>query len=71
MKEKYPVSGFTRDKETIYASRIRISVPAEYDKFKARFKATIPKKRHKALFELLTITGMRYAEIQRLYGHPE
>ncbi len=29
------------------------------------------KKRHKTLFELSTITGMRYAEIQRLYDHPE
>ena len=67
MKEKYPVSGFTRDKEAIYVNGIRIFVPAEYD----NFKATIPKKRHKALFELSTITGMRYAEIQRLYNHPE
>ena len=67
MKEKYPVSGFTRDKEAIYVNRIRIFVPAEYD----RFKAVIPKKRHKALFELSTITGMRYAEIQRLYNHPD
>ena len=67
MKEKYPVSGFIRDKETIYVNGIRIFVPAEYD----RFKAAIPKKRHKALFELSTITGMRYSEIQRLYNHPE
>lgn len=67
MKEKYPVSGFTRDKEAIYVNGIRIFVPVEYD----RFKAGIPKKRHKTLFELSTITGMRYAEIQRLYDHPE
>ncbi|MGA9188437.1 MAG: hypothetical protein WB014_07735 [Methanosarcina sp.] len=53
MKEKYPVSGFTRDKEAIYVNGIRVFVPAEYD----RFKAAIPKKRHKALFELSTITG--------------
>lgn len=66
MQEKYPVSGFTRDKEAIYVNGIRIFVPAEYD----RFKATIQKKRHKALFELSTITGMRYAEI-RLHGHPK
>ena len=31
MKEKYPVSGFTRDKEAIYVNGIRIFVPAEYD----------------------------------------
>jgi hypothetical protein len=43
MKEKYPVSGFTRDKEAIYVNGIRIFVPAEYD----NFKAAIPKKRHK------------------------
>ncbi|AKB82217.1 hypothetical protein MSBR3_1639 [Methanosarcina barkeri 3] len=67
MKEKYPVSGFIRDKEAIYVNGIRIFVPVEYD----RFKAGIPKKRHKTLFELSTITGMRYAEIQRLYDHPE
>jgi hypothetical protein len=30
MKEKYPVSGFTRDKEAIYVNGIRIFVPAEY-----------------------------------------
>lgn len=29
------------------------------------------RKRDIALFELSTITGMRYAEIQRLYNHPE
>lgn len=67
MKEKYPVSGFTRDKEAIYVNGIRIFVPVEYD----RFKTGIPKKRHKTLFELSTITGMRYAEIQRLHDHPE
>jgi len=31
MKEKYPVSGFTRDKEAIYVNGIRIFVRAEYD----------------------------------------
>ncbi len=30
MKEKYPVSGFTRDKESIYVNGIRILVPAKY-----------------------------------------
>ena len=59
--------GTESDKEAIYVNGIRIFIPAEYD----RFKAAIPKKRHKALFELSTITGMRYAEIQRLYNHPE
>ena len=66
-QEKYPVSGFTRDKEAIYVNGIRVFVPAEYDKL----KAVIPKKRHKTLFELSAITGMRYAEIQRLHNHPE
>lgn len=46
MKEKYPVSGFTRDKEAIYVNGIRIFVPVEYDKF----KAGIPKKRDIKLF---------------------
>jgi hypothetical protein len=46
MKEKYPVSGFTRDKEAIYVNGIHIFVSAEYN----NFKAAIPKKRHKALF---------------------
>jgi hypothetical protein len=32
---------------------------------------SIPKKRYKALFELSTIMGMGYAEIQRLYDYPE
>jgi hypothetical protein len=31
MKEKYPVSVFTRDKEAIYVNGIRIFVPAVYD----------------------------------------
>ena len=35
MKEKYPVSGFTRDKEAIYVNGIRIFTPAEYESFKA------------------------------------
>ena len=34
MKEKYPVSGFTRDKEAIYINGIRVFVPAEYDRVK-------------------------------------
>ena len=54
MKEKYPVSDFTRDKEAIYGNEIRAFVPTEYD----RFKAVIPKKKHKNLFELSTITVM-------------
>jgi hypothetical protein len=62
MKEKYPVSGFTRDKEAIYVSRIRVFVPKEYN----RFKAAIPKKRHKTLFELSTITKRNVAVIASL-----
>jgi hypothetical protein len=36
MKEKYLVSGFTRDKEAIYANGIRIFAPAEYDRLRRR-----------------------------------
>jgi len=40
MKHKYPVSGFTRDKEAIYVNGIRIFVPAEYERFKAAIPET-------------------------------
>lgn len=34
MKHKYPVSGYTRDKEANCVNGIRILVPAEYNGFK-------------------------------------
>jgi hypothetical protein len=34
-------------------------------------KNVIPQKRHRTLFDVLMITGMRYVEVQRLWDHHE
>ena len=64
---KYPKSDLQPDRDAVYCNGIRVLVPADYDSL----KGAIPKKHHKATFELSTITGMRWAELRRFYDHPE
>ena len=67
---KYPVLQLRRDPETIHHylnGEIRILTPGEYQKI----KNIIPQKRHRTLFDILMITGMRYIEVQRLWDHRE
>jgi integrase len=67
---KYPVLQLKRDPEAIHHylnGEIRILVPTEYQ----RIKNIIPQKRHRTLFDVLMITGMRYVEVQRLWDHKE
>ncbi|MGB9938705.1 tyrosine-type recombinase/integrase [Methanosarcina sp.] len=67
---KYPVLQLRRDPESIHHylnGEIRVLTPGEYQ----RIKNVIPQKRHRALFDTLIITGMRYVEVQRLWDHRE
>jgi len=67
---KYPVLQLKRDPEAIHHylnGEIRILVPTEYQ----HIKNVIPQKRHRTLFDVLMITGMRYIEVQRLWDHKE
>jgi len=66
---KYPKSRFIKELTSLhmYVRDIRILTPNEYQ----LLLDNIPKRSHKALFELLMMTGMRYIEVQRLYDHPE
>jgi integrase len=67
---KYPVSQLRRDPESIHHylnGEIRVLAPREYQ----RIKNVIPQKRHRTLFDVLMITGMRYVEVQRLWDHHE
>jgi len=67
--EKYKMSGYTKDPEALhlYVRDIRILTPKDYE----TLKAAIPKDSHKAVLDILLITGMRYAEMLRLYDHRE
>lgn len=69
MKTKYPVSEYTKDTEALhlYVKDIRILTPREYE----FLRSVIPKDHHKTIFDILLITGMRYAELLRLYEHKE
>lgn len=66
---KYPTSGFVKDPEALhlYVRDIRILTPKEYE----ALKEVIPMSGHKTILDILLITGMRYAEMLRLYDHPE
>jgi integrase len=69
-ENKYPVSGLKRDAETAHMysyGEIKILTPAEYD----AILNVIPQPRHKALFTICVVTGMRYIEIQRLWDNPK
>jgi hypothetical protein len=67
MAEKYPGLKYTKDPEALhlYVKDIRILTPKEYDSL----RAAIPQNMHKTLFDVLLITGMRYAELHRLYDN--
>lgn len=64
-KDKYPKTGYAKDPEALhlYVKDVRILTPKEYE----ALKAAIPSDRHKTMFEILLITGLRYAEFLRLY----
>jgi len=66
-KDKYPVTGYTKDTNALhlYVKDVRILTPKEYD----AIKAVIPSERHKTMFEILLITGLRYAEFLRLHNN--
>ncbi|MDQ1252554.1 MAG: hypothetical protein QG646_1675 [Euryarchaeota archaeon] len=66
---KYPQSGYLKDSEALhfYVKDVRILIPTEYEKI----KAAIPKEKHRTILDILLITGMRYAEVLRLYDHKE
>ena len=69
MEYKYKTSRFEKDSEALhlYVRDIRILTPSEY----ITLKDAIPEDRHKTILDILIITGMRYAEMLRLYEHPE
>jgi len=50
----------------LYVKDIRILTPEEYQ----ALKAEILKDSHKTILDILIITGMRYAELLRLYDNP-
>lgn len=58
---KYPASGYIKDHDALhlYVRDVRILTPQEYEKL----KAVIPKESHKTIFDILIITGIRYAEL--------
>lgn len=64
----YPLRQYTKDSEALhlYVKDIRILTPQEYNKL----RAAIPRDKHKTIFDILLITGMRYAELQRLHDNP-
>lgn len=65
----YPVNNYKKDPESLhlYVRGIRILTPKDYEKL----KDSIPNDRHKTILEVLLVTGMRYAELLRLYDHKE
>lgn len=67
-KNKYPKTGYLKDPDNLhlYVVDVRILTPKEYE----ALKAAIPKDQHKTILDILLITGMRYAELLRLYDNP-
>jgi len=65
----YPTKQYEKDNEALhlYVRGIRILTPQEY----ANLRDVIPNDRHKTILEVLLVTGMRYAEMLRLYEHKE
>lgn len=69
MSLKYPASGYAKDPGALhlYVKDVRVLTPREYE----NLKLAIPKESHKTIFEILIITGIRYAELLRLFEHKE
>jgi integrase len=65
---KYPKLAYVKDSQALhlYVRDIRILTPKEYQ----ALRSAIPKDSHKTIFDILLITGMRYAELLRLYDNP-
>jgi Phage integrase family. len=66
---KYPTMNYKKDQNALhlYVKDIRILTPNEYE----QLKNAVPKASHKTIFEILLITGMRYAELLKFYDHSE
>lgn len=65
---KYPKLEYKKDPDALhlYVKDIRTLTPKEYQ----ALKAEILKDSHKNIFDILIITGMRYAELLRLHDNP-
>lgn len=68
-KPRYPVNRYEKDNDFLhlYVNDVRVLTPTEY----RRLKDAIPKDHHKAIFDILMITGIRHIELMRLYNHKE
>ena len=68
-KPRYPVNRYEKDNDFLhlYVNDVRVLTPAEY----RRLREIIPKDNHRAIFDILMITGVRYIELLRLYEHKE
>jgi hypothetical protein len=54
------------DNGLVTADGTKVLTPEDYDKF----LLVVPDAK-KVIFEINTITGLRYIELQRLHDHPE
>lgn len=64
----YPKNQYEKDSQALhlYVKDIRILTPSEYKSL----RAAALKEYHKTILDILLITGLRYAELQRLYNNP-
>ncbi len=67
--KNYPRSQYEKDNSVLhfYVKDIRIFTHKEYE----TLRTAIPKDQHKTILDILLVTGMRYAEMLRLYEHHE
>jgi integrase len=64
----YPKNKYEKDSNALhlYVRDIRILTPREYQ----AIRTAVLKEHHKTILDILLITGMRYAELHRLYDNP-
>jgi len=65
---QYPKNEYSKDSDSLhlYVKDIRILTPKEYE----ALREAISKESHRITFDILLITGLRYAELLRLYDNP-
>jgi len=65
---QYPKNDYSKDSDSLhlYVKDIRILTPKEYE----ALREAIYKESHRITFDILLITGLRYAELLRLYDNP-
>ena len=65
---RYPKMEYAKDPEALhlYVRDIRILTPKEYQ----ALRTAVPMNSHQTILDILLITGMRYAEVLRLYNNP-